>query len=242
MAVQTPDIQPLQKPIELPGIQLEHLIPTLGPGEMMLLQALVPQAKPVAVPVQNLDHVALAVAKGKQVTRERIQRQFVLHQNRKPVDRLSHVGAAHRQIDPGPRRQKHHSRSRVWISCLRATGSKSRSTSMRRSPPTIKRSLAGDGSGRWKVWAGKSTRTSDIGAVLLAGSYFFRQYTNWCSFKSCCRQYRDCFRPLAFQSSMCAFQNRRFSRRAACRDALFMIASVCKWLSDAGDHGIALRA
>jgi hypothetical protein len=97
-------IQTLQKPAQLPGIDLNYLLPALRPNKHMLFQTLLPQAKSIAVPVQNLDHIAAAVAKNKQVAGKRVLLQTVLDQNRQPIDGFSHVRAAYCQIDSGVKR------------------------------------------------------------------------------------------------------------------------------------------
>ncbi len=86
MGSELADIQPLQKPAQLPRIDLYDLLPTLWPSEKMLFQTLVPQAKSVSVPVQDLNHIAATVAKDKQMTGERVQIHLIFYQNRQTVD------------------------------------------------------------------------------------------------------------------------------------------------------------
>ncbi|MEZ4602730.1 MAG: hypothetical protein R2861_04770 [Desulfobacterales bacterium] len=47
------DLQPLEQPVQLPVINLENISFCLRPPERLFLQTLVPQAKPVSIPVQN---------------------------------------------------------------------------------------------------------------------------------------------------------------------------------------------
>ena len=71
------DFKPFQKPTQLPQIQLHDFCGVFRPAEKLLLQPLVPETKPIAVPVQDFDHIPAAIAKGEQVTGERIELKLV---------------------------------------------------------------------------------------------------------------------------------------------------------------------
>lgn len=62
----------LKKPAELTGVDGHQLLFRFRPTEKMLLQALLPETKTVAIPVQDLDNMTPAVAKNKQVSGKRI--------------------------------------------------------------------------------------------------------------------------------------------------------------------------
>ncbi len=66
------EINALQQPVQFAAIEAEHPGLTLGSDKAVPLQPLLPEAKPVAVPVEQLDQVPAAVAKPKQMTGERI--------------------------------------------------------------------------------------------------------------------------------------------------------------------------
>ena len=73
------DVQTLQYPSQLPMVDLVNIRGRFRPFEMLLLQALVPETEPVAVPVQYLDHVPTSVAKYKQVPGQRVHLQTIGH-------------------------------------------------------------------------------------------------------------------------------------------------------------------
>ena len=128
-----PDIESLQQPVQLSALQAEHLVLTLGPNKPVPLQPLLPEAKTVAVPVEDLDHIPAAVAEGKQVPGERIQRQVHLHQQAKTVDGFSHVGGAHRKKDPQMLRNHHRIPRSAATTCRSVAGSNPGQTSMQTS-------------------------------------------------------------------------------------------------------------
>ena len=72
----------------------------IGMGQNMH-QTLLPQAKAVALPVQDLDLVALAVAEHKQLLGKRIVLQGLFDQNRQSVDAFAKVDNIPAQIDSG---------------------------------------------------------------------------------------------------------------------------------------------
>jgi len=75
------DIVTIQQPVQLLTSQAYDLIECLaGPFKPVPLQALLPQAKAIALPVQDLDLVTLAVAEHEQVLGEWIQCQGAFDQ------------------------------------------------------------------------------------------------------------------------------------------------------------------
>jgi len=92
------DLQPVKQPSQLPMIQLQHLLPGLGPAKTMLLQSFLPQAETITVPLQNLDHIEPTVTKYKQMSRKRVQLHLILNQHGKPVYGFSHIGDARSKI------------------------------------------------------------------------------------------------------------------------------------------------
>ena len=138
-----PNIESLQKPVQLAAFHAEHLVSTLGPNKPVPLQPLLPEAKTVAVPVKDLDHVPAAVAEGKQVPGERIQRQVHLHQQAKTVDGLSHVGGTHREEDLQVLRKHHRIPRSAVTTCCSVGGSNPGETSMQRSGASATRRAGG---------------------------------------------------------------------------------------------------
>ena len=77
MAFYSEGIKSVEQPGELPGVDGQHLGLAGRPAEYMTLQALVPQAKAVAISVEQLDDGPTAVAKSEQVAGERIERKLL---------------------------------------------------------------------------------------------------------------------------------------------------------------------
>ena len=88
-----PQIEAFQQPFELlHGDRLRGALCLARPGELLRFQALEPQAKTVAMPVQHLDLAAVAVDEHVQRAAERIEFQFLLGQRGEPIDRRLEVG------------------------------------------------------------------------------------------------------------------------------------------------------
>ena len=68
----------INKPGKLPHIQIQNLFPRLRPPELPLLKPLLPQTKPVPIPVQNLYDILPPVAECKKMPRKRIQIHVLL--------------------------------------------------------------------------------------------------------------------------------------------------------------------
>lgn len=71
----------------------------LRPGKFVALQALMPQTKSVAVPVQRLDAVAMAVGKNVQRAGKGAQAQLLLDEHAQAVDGFSEVDGLGVQVD-----------------------------------------------------------------------------------------------------------------------------------------------
>ena len=83
MWLEMKDIDPVQKPVKLPPRQLYRLsFTSTWPRKPMLLQPLVPQHEAIALPVQNLELVPLAIAEHEQLCAERVELQGVFHEDR----------------------------------------------------------------------------------------------------------------------------------------------------------------
>ena len=65
------------------------------------------QAKPGAIPIDDLDQIGSgAAAEHEQVSRERILLQHALHQNGEPIDTFAHIDEAQGQVHLHVRREK----------------------------------------------------------------------------------------------------------------------------------------
>src|SRR5664280_968743 len=93
------DRKTVQKPSEFAPGYLFYLIRILRPPEMSFLQTFIIEPESVIVPLQNLDLIAVFVAKGKHRPAERIQLEMLFHHAGKAVNRLAHIGCATSQIN-----------------------------------------------------------------------------------------------------------------------------------------------
>lgn len=69
------------------------------PGKFVTLQALLPKAKSVAVPVQSFDPIALAVGEDVQSTGKGAQAQFLFNKHAQAVNGFSEVDGFAVQVD-----------------------------------------------------------------------------------------------------------------------------------------------
>jgi len=84
-----------------------------------------PDAETVFIPEQDFDDFTGFVAKTKQVPGKRIKLELVHHNGAEPIDRFTHVRAAHGKIDLGvSRKQSHALPPRVWTTRARTSGLK----------------------------------------------------------------------------------------------------------------------
>jgi hypothetical protein len=67
------DIQPFEKKAQLSCPDLHNLVSILRPLKTVLFQSLLPKAKAVAVPVQDFEYGAAAIAEHKEVSGKKIE-------------------------------------------------------------------------------------------------------------------------------------------------------------------------
>ena len=72
--------QSFQQPMQLPGPKRHHVCARFRPFIRVLLQTLLPEAEPVAIPVEYLDYIPFPIAEGEQVPGEWVQFQVLRHQ------------------------------------------------------------------------------------------------------------------------------------------------------------------
>ena len=75
------DREAIKKPAELLCSNIHDLGRVLRPAEAMLLKALVPKTEAVAIPVQNLERITLAVAEYEKMPGEGVQGQEALNRH-----------------------------------------------------------------------------------------------------------------------------------------------------------------
>ena len=73
------DREAIEEPAELLCGNIHDLGRVLRPAEAMLFKALVPETESVAIPVQNLERITLAVAEDEKVPGEGVQGQKALN-------------------------------------------------------------------------------------------------------------------------------------------------------------------
>ena len=90
MRLESEQIDSIQKPVELSSRKRHRLLVRFSwPWEAMFLEALVPEHEAVAFPVQDLHLVALAVAEGKELRSEGVERKRLLDQEGEAIDGLA---------------------------------------------------------------------------------------------------------------------------------------------------------
>ncbi len=94
-----PDIQAVKQPGQLSVTDGYGCSVFIRPEIFLGLQALHPEAKSVAIPVQDLDRCPFPVTKSKQISGKRVQLHLVFHQYGKTIDGFSQVGCSWSQID-----------------------------------------------------------------------------------------------------------------------------------------------
>src|ERR1035437_711764 len=100
MRLISPQIEALQQPFEfLHADRLRGRASIARPRKFLRFQSLVPQAKAIAVPVQRLDLVALAIDENVQGAAEWVQLQFLLNQRGEATDRFPEIDRLPAQID-----------------------------------------------------------------------------------------------------------------------------------------------
>ena len=101
------DREAIKKPAELLCGNIHDLGRVLRPAEAMLLKALVPKTEAVAIPVQNLERITLAVAEDEKVSGEGVQGQEALNRHAQSVDPGPHVRNSRGEIDLGRGHPQH---------------------------------------------------------------------------------------------------------------------------------------
>src|SRR5882757_4632375 len=121
-----PQIKPIQQPVEFLHRE-SHGRPLQlpRPDKTLPLETLVPQTKPIALPVQQFDPVTITVREHIQCVREGIQSQGLLDQHGKTGNGLAKINRLATQIHrPGIRPGPHHGRSlKRCDSCANHRGS-----------------------------------------------------------------------------------------------------------------------
>ena len=97
----------IEEPAELLRGDVHDPGRVLRPAEAMLLKALVPKAEAVAIPVQNLERITLAVAEDEKVSGEGVQGQEALNRYAQSVDPGPHVRNSRGEIDLGRGHPQH---------------------------------------------------------------------------------------------------------------------------------------
>ena len=62
-----PEVNPIQKPLQLLLFDLGYLFTVPRPGKAVLLQSLFPDTKTITVPVKSFEYIPAFVAKQKQI-------------------------------------------------------------------------------------------------------------------------------------------------------------------------------
>ncbi len=89
LLMRVPEIDSLQQESKLLLRDLAGLLLIHRPGELILLKAFVPLAKPIHLPVDDLQDPSLLVAEQKQIPFEHIHLQLFADDHRQPVDLLA---------------------------------------------------------------------------------------------------------------------------------------------------------
>ncbi len=87
-------LQAVQKPAQLPRINLHDLFRRRRPMKRMLLQPFQPDAKAVIGPVKDFYKITIPVAESEKASGEKIQFELAFNQKRQPINRFPHIGGA----------------------------------------------------------------------------------------------------------------------------------------------------
>lgn len=110
-------IKTRKQPFQLFRPDGNYFFPGSRPGEPVLLQTLMPDAKSVVIPVKDFDHVTPTIAENIQIPRKGILPHDLLNHNGKTVDGFSHVCAAHGEKNSVGLNGEHHIAETSRISC-----------------------------------------------------------------------------------------------------------------------------
>jgi len=89
--MRVPEINSLQKKTKLLFADLSSLLLIHRPGELILLEALVPGAEAIGFPVDDFQDSPVLVAEQKQIALEHIHLQLFADDHAQPVDLLAHI-------------------------------------------------------------------------------------------------------------------------------------------------------
>jgi len=89
--VSPPEVNPVEQHSQLLARDDPDLCGILGPREAVFFQPLLPQAKPVAVPVQNLQPIPVWSREQVQASIKRIMAKLIAYQGSKSIDLFAHV-------------------------------------------------------------------------------------------------------------------------------------------------------
>src|SRR6266436_4347372 len=112
-----------------------------------MLEPLGEEAKPGAIPIDDLDEIGLAATEQEQVSREGVLPQHALDQHGEPVNALAHVDVAEGEVNlHAPRKQRHDACSSVGgiasvISTATNSGAACVSSCFHRNRNDLRRSL-----------------------------------------------------------------------------------------------------
>jgi hypothetical protein len=126
-----PYIQSFKDKAQLLCPDLHYFITIVRPFEPVLLKPFLPKAKPVPVPVQDLEDRLASITKHKKMAGKRIETQGAFREDREAVYCLSHVRASRRKKDPHMRRQENHIRPNTRTTRSRSSESNPLPISMR---------------------------------------------------------------------------------------------------------------
>lgn len=86
MSFYSEGVKTVEQPGQFPGVNAHDLSFGNWPAEYVALQPLLPQAKAVAIPVEQLNDGPTAVAKTKQMAGERIKLQLLRNQEGEAIN------------------------------------------------------------------------------------------------------------------------------------------------------------
>src|SRR5579875_2334104 len=95
-------VDPLQQHRQLRRRERHHAALGPRPEQLRPAQSFIEKAQPVLTVPQDLDPITATASEDEDLPRVRVVAQPRLHQRRKSIEALAHVGASGRQPDPPP--------------------------------------------------------------------------------------------------------------------------------------------
>lgn len=92
-------IDPFEDHGQFRGADEHAILSRPGKAEGSLLQTLLPKGQAVAVPIKDFEAIAAAVAKDKEMSRERIAAELIANNLRQAVKAAAHVRGRNTKID-----------------------------------------------------------------------------------------------------------------------------------------------